>query len=254
MHRTLLTVCAILTIAIGDALSGTVRVTVRDGEHRRPLAGAHCVIGTASIAGETDSSGSCVFTGVPAGLTTLRTTFVGYTPSVSGITVTDDVPLDVVVVLMPTVLPGQPMTVTATRGRERETPAAFATLEGQSLRERYTVQDIPALLAELPSTTYYSESGNGIGYTYLNIRGFDARRIAVMVNGIPQNDPEDHNVYWLDFPDIAASVEDIQVQRGAGSSFYGPPAIGGSVNLVTSHFGRDRSVQLLAGIGSYNTR
>ena len=56
------------------------------------------------------------------------------------------------------------------------------------------------LLSELPSTTYYSESGNGIGYTYLNIRGFDARRVAVMVNGIPQNDPEDHNVYWLDVP------------------------------------------------------
>ena len=57
-----------------------------------------------------------------------------------------------------------------------------------------------------------------------------------MVNGIPQNDPEDHNVYWLDMPDLAANLEDIQVQRGAGSAFYGPPAIGGSVNLVTRNF------------------
>ncbi|MBK7259092.1 MAG: TonB-dependent receptor [Ignavibacteriae bacterium] len=252
MKRKLL--CVMLMLSVGGALAGTVRVTVRDGEHRRPLAGAHCTIGVASIAGETDSTGRCVLTGVPAGLTTLRTTFVGYVPSLSGITVTEDVAVDVTVVLMPTVLPGQPMTVTATRGRERETPAAFSTLEGQSLRERHTVQDIPALLAELPSTTYYSESGNGIGYTYLNIRGFDARRIAVMVNGIPQNDPEDHNVYWLDLPDIAGSAQDIQVQRGAGSSFYGPPAIGGSVNLVTSHLGRERSLHLLAGIGSYNTR
>jgi len=88
----------------------------------------------------------------------------------------------------------------------------------------------------------------------LNIRGFDSRRVAVLVNGVPQNDPEDHNVYWLDFPDLAASAEDIQVQRGSGSAFYGPPAIGGSVNLVTSHFGRERSLQLSAGMGSYNTR
>ena len=189
-----------------------------------------------------------------SGLATLRTAYVGYVPSVLAVSVADDTPVALIVVLMPTILPGQPITVTATRGRERETPVTFSTLEERSLRERHTVQDIPALLAELPSTTYYSESGNGIGYTYLNIRGFDARRIAVMVNGIPQNDPEDHNVYWLDFPDLAGSAEDIQVQRGAGSSFYGPPAIGGSVNLVTSHLGRERSLSLTAGIGSYNTR
>jgi iron complex outermembrane receptor protein len=241
-------------LCTAGAEAGTVRVTVRDGEHRRSLAGAHCIAGGAAIAAETDSTGRCVLNGLPPGLTTLRTTYVGYVPSVLSISVTDDTPVDVTVVLMPTILPGQPMTVTATRGRERETPATFSTLDEQSLRERHTVQDIPALLAELPSTTYYSESGNGIGYTYLNIRGFDARRVAVMVNGIPQNDPEDHNVYWLDFPDLAGSAEDIQVQRGAGSSFYGPPAIGGSVNLVTSHLGRERSLHLLAGIGTYNTR
>ena len=66
----------------------------------------------------------------------------------------------------------------------------------------YTVQDIPNYLSQLPSTTFYSENGNGIGYNYLSIRGFDQRRISVSINGIPQNDPEDHNVYWLDFPDL----------------------------------------------------
>ena len=83
-------------------------------------------------------------------------------------------------------------------------------------------------MSELPSTTFYSESGNGIGYNYLSIRGFDQRRITVSVNGIPQNDPEDHNVYWLDFPDLLANTELIQVQRGAGSGVFGYPAIGGS--------------------------
>lgn len=246
---------AVLVLAALGSLAeaGTITVMVRDGEHRRPLAGAHCSAGT-SVAGETDSTGVCVLSGLTAGATVVRTTFVGYVPSEVTVAVRDDAPVGITVVLMPTILPGQPITVTATRGRDRETPAAFSTLEGQALRDRHTVQDIPVLLAELPSSTYYSESGNGIGYTYLNIRGFDARRIAVMVNGIPQNDPEDHNVYWLDFPDLAGSAEDIQVQRGAGSSFYGPPAIGGSVNLVTSHLGKERSIQLTAGLGSYNTR
>ena len=98
------------------------------------------------------------------------------------------------------------------------------------------MQDVPVLLSELPSITTYSENGNGIGYNYINLRGFYQRRISVMINGVPQNDPEDHNVYWIDFPDLLASMGNIQVQRGAGSAFYGPPAIGGSVNMITNPF------------------
>jgi len=142
-----------------------------------------------------------------------------------------------------------PVIVTATRARERETPVTFTNLSPRQLRERYSVQDIPVLLAELPSITTYSENGNGIGYNYMNVRGFDQRRISVMINGVPQNDPEDHNVYWIDFPDLLASTDDIQVQRGAGSAFYGPPAIGGSVNLTTNPFRHDPGITLEGMIG-----
>jgi iron complex outermembrane receptor protein len=142
-----------------------------------------------------------------------------------------------------------PVIVTATRARERETPVTFTNLTPRQLRERYSVQDVPVLLAELPSITTYSENGNGIGYNYINIRGFDQRRISVMINGVPQNDPEDHNVYWIDFPDLLASTDDIQVQRGAGSAFYGPPAIGGSVNLVTNPFRHDPGITLEGMMG-----
>ena len=243
----------IASYAVG-APGGRVTVTVVDAERHRPLAGAHVTIPGTTAGGSTDSSGMCTLSGIPAGTVTLRIAFVGYGPVTRQIVVGNDTTTSISISLQPAVIPGQPMIVTATRGRERETPATFSTLDHQTIRERYTTQDIPVLLSELPSTTYYSESGTGIGYTYLNIRGFDARRVAVLVNGVPQNDPEDHNVYWLDFPDLAASAEDIQVQRGSGSAFYGPPAIGGSVNLVTSHFGRERSLQLSAGAGSYNTR
>lgn len=129
-----------------------------------------------------------------------------------------------------------PVLVTATHAHERESPVTFSNLHRRDLQARYSVQDIPVLLSELPSITSYSENGNGIGYNYINLRGFDQRRLSVMINGVPQNDPEDHNVYWIDFPDLLASTDHIQVQRGAGSAFYGPPAIGGSVNIVTNPF------------------
>ncbi|HEY6191439.1 MAG TPA: TonB-dependent receptor [Bacteroidota bacterium] len=139
--------------------------------------------------------------------------------------------------------------VTATQARERETPVTFSTLTQAQLSERYSVQDIPVLLSDLPSMTFYSENGNGIGYNYVNLRGFDQRRLSVMINGVPQNDPEDHNVYWIDFPDLLGSTGSVQVQRGAGSAFYGPPAIGGSINLVTDPFNRKPGITVESELG-----
>ncbi len=137
-----------------------------------------------------------------------------------------------------------PVIVNPTKAKERETPVTFSNVSKQQIEERYTMQDIPVMLSELPSITSYSENGNGIGYNYINLRGFDQRRLSVMINGVPQNDPEDHNVYWIDFPDLLASTSDIQIQRGAGSAFYGPPAIGGSINLVTTPFNAKKGIKL----------
>ncbi len=142
-----------------------------------------------------------------------------------------------------------PVIITATQAHERETPVTFTDLKASEIRDRYSMQDVPVLLSELPSITTYSENGNGIGYNYVNLRGFDQRRISVMVNGIPQNDPEDHNVYWIDFPDLMASTDLIQVQRGAGSAFYGPAAIGGSINLVTNPFNGAPGISLESDFG-----
>jgi iron complex outermembrane receptor protein len=147
------------------------------------------------------------------------------------------------------------VTVTTTRAIEGRSPVTWSELSQAEIRQRHTVFDLPALLSELPSTMFYSESGNGIGYTYLNIRGFDQRRVAVLINGIPQNDPEDHNVYWIDVPDLASSLGEIQVQRGAGLANYGSPAIGGSVNLVTINPAREHFIRaaVLLGTQEYRT-
>ena len=98
------------------------------------------------------------------------------------------------------ILSSQTILVEATLGKQGITPITFDQIKQKEIEKNYTVYDVPKYLSDLPSTTFYSESGNAIGYNYISIRGFDQRRISVSINGIPQNDPEDHNIYWLDFP------------------------------------------------------
>ncbi len=140
------------------------------------------------------------------------------------------------------------VTVTSTRAAVRETPATFTEISGVDIRNRYTLQDLPALLGEMPSTLFYSDDGSNTGYTTLIMRGFDQRRIAVLVNGVPQNDPEDHNVYWIDFPDMAANLQSVQVQRGAGMVNYGAAAVGGSISLTTANFANAAFARFSGGI------
>ncbi len=141
------------------------------------------------------------------------------------------------------------VTVTSTRAKEGQSPLPFSEISKQDIDNRYITSDIPKLLSIMPSVIFSSQNGNGIGYSDIKMRGFDQRRIAVMVNGIPQNDPEDHEVYWIDMPDLASSVESIQVQRGAGLSNYGSPSIGGSINLNTNNFANRKGIKLSTGIG-----
>lgn len=156
--------------------------------------------------------------------------------------------------LVPKLISSQTILIKGSIGVEGESPVSFSKVKRDDFIPNYSNQDVPELLSYLPSVTFYSENGNGIGYNYLSIRGFDQRRISVSVNGIPQNDPEDHNVYWLDFPDLIENTDLIQVQRGAGSGMIGYPAIGGSVNIITSSFSDRPRFEFTSSIGSYNTR
>jgi iron complex outermembrane recepter protein len=148
----------------------------------------------------------------------------------------------------------QTILVRGSIAKEGVTPMSFSKIDQSTIKKTYSTQDIPEILSYQPSVTFYSENGNGIGYNYLSIRGFDQRRISVAVNGVPQNDPEDHNVYWIDFPDLLESSDLIQIQRGAGSGMIGYPAIGGSINIITSSFSDKPRVDFSASLGAYNTR
>jgi iron complex outermembrane receptor protein len=149
-----------------------------------------------------------------------------------------------------TIYQSAPVTITATHAVERISPVTFSNLNHSEIQKQYSVQDVPVLLSGLPSITFYSENGiSSGGYSYINLRGFEQQRLSVMVNGVPQNDPEDFSVYWIDFPDLLGSTANIQVQRGAGSAFYGPPAIGGSVNILAVPFQPQPSVLFENSLG-----
>lgn len=141
------------------------------------------------------------------------------------------------------------VTVTADRAVEGKSPVPFINFSQAEIQQTYIMKDIPELLSELPSIISYSESGNSIGYSYLTMRGFDQHRISVFVNGIPQNDPEEHNVFWIDMPDIASTTDNVQIQRGAGIVNYGAASIGGSINLTTSNFVNQPGVKVFSAVG-----
>ena len=133
-------------------------------------------------------------------------------------------------------------------------PLARSVLTRDQLRTLNTGQDTPMTLATLPGAYAYSDAGNGIGYSYLSIRGFPQRRISVLVNGVPLNDPESHEVYWIDHPDLLASTTEVQMQRGVGSALYGAASLGGSVNLETGPFSEAPHASALVAYGSYDTK
>ncbi len=130
---------------------------------------------------------------------------------------------------------------------------SHTNLSEARIERELTPRDIPMLLQDLPGVYSYSDAGNGIGYTYLKIRGFDQRRVGVLINGIPLNDPEDHQVYWVNLADLGANMEDIQVQRGVTNGVGGVTAIGGTVNLVTEQLADTPRGDLAVEVGSYGT-
>lgn len=128
--------------------------------------------------------------------------------------------------------------------------AAQTTLGPAQIERAYTGQDVPLVLQQAASVTTYSESGSQNNYSYFRLRGIDQSRVNITLDGVPLNEPEDQQVYFSDFPDLARSLRSVQVQRGVGTSTFGQASFGGSVNLETVPLGvapRGGEVQLGGG-------
>ena len=146
------------------------------------------------------------------------------------------------------------ITISATRTIEGVTPVSFSIVTPDEISLRYSTEDAPMVLSSEPGIYAYSESGNGTGYSYLSIRGFDQSRIAVMLDGVSLNDNESHQVYWVDHGDILSDASVVEIQRGIGNSLYGAAAFGGSVNVVTQITHHREQFAVSSSIGAYNTR
>lgn len=146
----------------------------------------------------------------------------------------------------------QEVEVTATRAT-KSTPVAFTNISKQQIAELNHGKDIPFLLQSTPSVLTTSDAGAGVGYSSLRVRGTDATRINITTNDIPMNDAESHEIYWVNTPDFASSLEDIQVQRGAGTSTNGAGAFGASVNLRTQRFSMNPYAEMSGSYGSFHT-
>ena len=136
----------------------------------------------------------------------------------------------------------------------KKTPISFSNLTKKDIKSRNLGQDIPILMNYLPSVVTTTDAGNGVGYTGIRVRGSDATRVNVTINGIPYNDSESHGTYWVNMPDFASSLESLQLQRGVGTSTNGAGAFGASLNMLTDSYSKESSGEISNSFGSFNTR
>lgn len=144
------------------------------------------------------------------------------------------------------------VTVNALRA-QKDTPVPFINISKKDLEKVNLAQDLPTLLKNTPSVLTSSDSGSGIGYSSIRVRGSDQSRVNVTINGVPYNDSESMSVYWVNLPDFASSIESIQIQRGVGTSTNGSAAFGGSINILTNAASDNASFEFNNTLGSFNT-
>ncbi len=223
---------------------------VLDSENRTPLIGATVILNNTFLASSTNEKGEFRFSGLSNESVDIRVSFIGYKPYSDTISLSGDTDLEIL--LEPSNLWTDEVIVTATRAADI-TPITHQEVPKEYLEKNNLGQDVPYLLQWTPSLVTTSDAGNGVGYTGMRIRGSDQTRINVTINGIPYNDSESMNVFWVDIPDMAASTENLQIQRGVGTSTNGAGAFGGTVNLQTLNVREKAYGQIEGSVGSFNT-
>lgn len=217
-------------------------------ENGNALVGATVAIQNSSQGQVTTKDGSFSFEKLSKEHYTLEVSFVGFETKVSQVN-TDQ---NLIITLNPKAYSIDEITVTSLRATDKS-PVAYTNLDKETLDKTNLGQDIPYLLSMTPSFVASSDAGTGIGYTGFRIRGTDATRINVTINGIPYNDPDEQGAYWVDLPDFASSLQSIQIQRGVGTSTNGAGAFGANLNLQTENYAQKASGESSVTVGSFNT-
>ncbi len=229
----------------GPVLKG--KVTDINGS---PLTGASITIENTILGVHSDQEGNYALKVFREGNYIIHFSFIGYESEIRNVSLKGDTVLNVA--LLSKSFMTEEVLVNATRAGEH-TPMAYATVTKDEISKANIAQDVPYLLGYTPSLVVSSDAGTGVGYTYINIRGTDVNRINVTIDGIPVNDAESHGVWWVDLPDIASSADNIQIQRGVGTSTNGAGAFGATINFQTSDLRKEPYAEVSSSYGSFNT-
>lgn len=233
------------------ALAQTITLSglVRDSES--PLPGAAITLEGTFRGTTANAEGRYQLTNINPGTYTVRVSLLGYEPQIQTVTISGNTTLDLT--LQRTAVVVDEVVVSATRATDKSA-IAFSTVTAPELRKLNLGQDLPLLLNFTPSVVTTSDAGAGVGYTGIRIRGSDATRVNVTLNGIPYNDAESQGTFWVNMPDFASSVSSVQIQRGVGTSTNGAGAFGATLNVQTNALQRDPYAEVNLSGGSFNTR
>jgi iron complex outermembrane receptor protein len=197
-----------------------------------------------------DIKGTYRIENLPAGSYTLQVSYIGYQTLTKNIVLSADA-VNNFALIAGTILTDE-VTVSGTRAG-KNSATTFTNLSKRDIAKNNLGQDLPFLLDQTPSLVTQSDAGAGVGYTYIHIRGSDGTRINVTINGIPYNDSEEQATFFVDVPDFASSVDNIQIQRGVGTSTNGAGAFGASINIQTTTRQDTAYAELNNSVGSYGT-
>ncbi|MBB5397315.1 TonB-dependent receptor [Mucilaginibacter sp. AK015] len=237
----------LLPVLASAQFSISGKVTNQAGE---ALPGATVTITSPAINTQADVKGNYQIADLSNGTYTIKATYVGYQTTTQTITLNGSRIINFA--LTNTTFSAEEVTVTATRAG-KNSPTAFTNLSKKDLQKNNFGQDLPYMLAQTPSVVVSSDGGTGIGYTGIRIRGSDGTRVNVTINGIPLNDAESQGSFFVNLPDLTSSVNNIQVQRGVGTSTNGAGAFGGSINIQTATRRDTGYADIGTTVGSYNT-
>lgn len=241
---------AVMLMAWWAVAHAQITGSVKDASTGEPLFGANVILVGTRIGAVVGEEGRFAISNAPTGIHTLKVSYLGFA------TFTTEVQAPVSgleIQLQPLAILTEEFIVSATRARET-TPTTFQTITKEELNKNNLGQDLPFLLNYTPSVITHSDAGAGIGYTGMRIRGTDQTRINVTVNGIPINDAESHGVFWVNMPDFASSVDNMQIQRGVGTSTNGAATFGASINIQTDTRKDEAYAETENSFGSFNSR
>lgn len=198
----------------------------------------------------TDQNGKYTISGLSAGKYTVLVSYLGFLTQEKIVEITGNTSADFA--LSPQAFIADEVVVSATRA-SKNSATTFRNMDKAEIEKNNLGQDLPYLLNQTPSVVVSSDAGAGVGYTGIRIRGSDATRINVTVNGIPLNDAESQGSFFINLPDFASSVDNIQIQRGVGTSTNGAGAFGASLNIQTTTRKDSAYAELNNTYGSYET-